>query len=99
MSFILYTWFLNDVNLQNGEAFNCLEGTYKYIVHQIKNVGSSLGQVLGHYDIGISCFSAKHAALRDNSKNWLARIQDVSDWSDMSTRGLWFQLANTIKLN
>ena len=38
------------------------------------------------YAIGICCFSAKHAALR------LARNQNnVSEWSDMSTRGLLFQ--------
>ena len=48
------------------------------------------------YKIGICCFSAKHAALRRKSKDWLARNQDnVSEWSDMSTRRLFFQLANT----
>ena len=45
------------------------------------------------YEIGICCFSAKHAALRRKSKDWLARNQNnVSEWSDMSsTRGLLFQ--------
>ena len=39
------------------------------------------------YEIGICCFSAKHAALRRKSKDWLARNQNnVSQWSDMSTR-------------
>ena len=48
------------------------------------------------YKIGICCFSAKHAALRRKSKDWLARNQDkVSEWSDMSTRRLFFQLAST----
>ena len=38
------------------------------------------------YKIGICCFSAKHAALRRKSKDWLARNQDnVSKWSDTST--------------
>jgi hypothetical protein len=42
--------------------------------------------------IGICCFSAKYTALRRKSKNWLARNQNnVSEWSDMSTRGLLFQ--------
>jgi hypothetical protein len=42
--------------------------------------------------IGICLFSAKHAALREKSKNWLDRNQDnVSEWSDMSIRGLLFQ--------
>ena len=44
------------------------------------------------YKIGICCFSAKHAALRRKSKDWLARNQDnVSEWGDMSIRGLLFQ--------
>jgi hypothetical protein len=38
------------------------------------------------------CFSAKHAALRSKSKDWLARNQgNVSEWSDMSICGLLFQ--------
>jgi hypothetical protein len=42
------------------------------------------------YEIGICCFSAKHAELR--CKNWLARNQNnVSEWSYMSTHGLLFQ--------
>jgi hypothetical protein len=42
--------------------------------------------------ISICCFSAKHAALRRKSKDWLARNQnDVSKWSDMSSGGLLFQ--------
>jgi len=45
-----------------------------------------------YYKIGICCFSAKHAALRRKSKDWLAWNQDnVSEWSDMSTHGLLFQ--------
>jgi hypothetical protein len=44
------------------------------------------------YKIGICCFSAKHAALSRKSKDWLARNHNnVSEGSDMSTRGLLFQ--------
>jgi len=44
------------------------------------------------YKIGICCFSTKHAALRRKSKDWLAQTQNnVSEWSDMSTRGQLFQ--------
>jgi hypothetical protein len=44
------------------------------------------------YEIGICCFSAKHAASRSKSKDWLARNHDnVSEWCDMSTCGLLFQ--------
>ena len=51
------------------------------------------------YKIGICCFSAKHAALQRKSKDWLARNQNnVSEWSDISTRGLLFQWASTIQI-
>jgi len=44
------------------------------------------------YKIGICCFSAKHAALSRKSKDGSARNQNnVSEWSNMSTRGLLFQ--------
>ena len=44
------------------------------------------------YKIGMCCFSAKHAALRRKSKDWLARnLNNVPEWRDMSTRGMLFQ--------
>jgi hypothetical protein len=44
------------------------------------------------YKIGICCLSAKHAALRRKSKDWLARNQDnVSKWGDISILGLLLQ--------
>ena len=44
------------------------------------------------YEIGICCFSTKHTALRRKSKDWLAQTQNnVSKWSDISTRALLFQ--------
>ena len=44
------------------------------------------------YEISICCFSAKLAALRRKSKDGLTWIQNnVSEWSDMSTRGLLLQ--------
>jgi hypothetical protein len=37
------------------------------------------------YEIGICCFSAKHAALRRKSKDWLVWNQDnMFEWADMS---------------
>ena len=49
--------------------------------------------------IGICCFSAKHATLRRKSKYLLARTQDnVSEWGDMSIRGLLFQRTSTIQI-
>ena len=36
------------------------------------------------YKNGICCFSAKHAALRRKSKDWLAQNQDnVCEWGNM----------------
>ena len=44
------------------------------------------------YEIGICCFSTKHAALRRKSKDWLTRNQDnVSEWGEISIHGLLFQ--------
>jgi hypothetical protein len=51
------------------------------------------------YKICTFWFSAKHAALRRKSKDWLAWNQDnVSEWSNMSICGLLFQWASTIKI-
>jgi hypothetical protein len=51
------------------------------------------------YKIGICCFSAKHTTLRRKSKNWFVQNpNNVSKWSDMSSRGLLFQWASTIKI-
>jgi hypothetical protein len=51
------------------------------------------------YKIGMCCFSAKQAALRRKSKDWLAWKQNnVSEWNDMSSCRLMFQWASTIKI-
>ena len=51
------------------------------------------------YILDICFFSAKHAALKRKSKDWLARNRNnVSKWSDMSTRGLLFQWASNVKI-
>jgi hypothetical protein len=51
------------------------------------------------YTIDICCFSTKHSALRSKSKDWLTQDQNnVSEWSDMSTRELLFQWAGTIQI-
>ena len=50
-------------------------------------------------EIGLCYYSAKHAALRSKSKDWLTRNQDnVSEWSDMSICGLIFQCTSTIQI-
>jgi hypothetical protein len=51
------------------------------------------------YEISICYFSAKHAALRRKSKDWLAQNQgNVSKWDDISIHGLLFQWGSTIKI-
>jgi hypothetical protein len=51
------------------------------------------------YNIGICCFSAKHTALRRKNEYRLARNRDnVSEWGDMSIRGLLFHRASAIKI-
>ena len=45
-----------------------------------------------HYKIGICLFSDKHTVPRRKKKDWLVRNQDnVSEWGNMSIRGLLFQ--------
>jgi outer membrane protease len=52
---------------------------------------SRLGQTKD-FTIGMCCFSAKQAAFRRKSKDWLAQNQNnVSEWSDMSSHGQLFQ--------
>ena len=48
------------------------------------------------YKIGMCCFSAKYAALRSKSKDWLDRNPSGND---MYTRELLFQCVSTIKKN
>ena len=51
-----------------------------------------------NYKIGICCFSTKHAALTNKSKDWLALNQNVvSERSDISTRGLLFHYKKPTK--
>jgi hypothetical protein len=51
-------------------------------VHHVSLAGCQIKD----YEIGICCFSAKYAALRRKSKDWLAQNQDnVSECADIST--------------
>jgi hypothetical protein len=78
--------------------FNCICGVMVSMLMVDRGFEPQLGQTK-EYKICICCFSAKHAALRRKSKDWLARNQNnVSEWSDMSTLGLLFQWASTINV-
>ena len=62
--------------------------------------GLEPGRVRAKTQISICCLSAKHVALWRKSKPWLAQNQgNVSEWSDMFTRGLLLQRAGIIKHN
>ena len=76
-------WFLNRISGVMGSVFasSLVDRGFEPRSDQTKD-----------YDIGMFCFSAKHAALRSKNKDWLAQNQNnVYGWSDMSTRGLLFQ--------
>jgi hypothetical protein len=79
---------------RNKEEHNRIGGVI-VSVHASSAVDRGFEPRLGQakdYKIGFYCFSAKHAALRRKSKDWWARNQNnVSEWSDMYTRGLLFQ--------
>jgi len=61
------------------------------MVNMIASSMVDLGQTKDNI-IGSCCFSAEHVSLRRKSKDWLARNQNnVSELSNMSTRGLLFQ--------
>ena len=85
-----------------------MDKVYKVLFSSSNRIGGVMASVLAlsvedrgfdprsgqtkHYKIGICCFSGKHAALRRQSKDWLAwNRNNVFEWSDMSTRGLLFQ--------
>jgi predicted LPLAT superfamily acyltransferase len=55
--------------------------------------------MINYHCLFIIFYPLTTTALRNKSKDWLARNQNnVSEWSDMSTRGLLFQWASTIKI-
>ena len=52
------------------------------------------------YTICVCCFFAKPAAIRRKSNDWLARNQNnMSEWNNISTRGLLFEWTSTIQIN
>ena len=80
---ILYSEIISKANRIGGVMVSVLASSV--VDHGFK---PHSGQT-NYYKIGICCFSAKHAAIRRKSKYWLVQNQDnVSEWSDMSTRGL-----------
>ena len=92
-NYIHKTWTSTNGNLIGGVMVSVLASSA--IEH---DVDPRSGQTVD-CTIGKSCFSATHAAFRRKSKDWLARNKNnVSEWSDMSTRWLLFQWASTLKI-
>ena len=80
-------------NEQPPFTSNCLNRIDGVMVSMLPSSAVDLGfEPDQDYKNGICCFSAKYAALRSKSKDWLARNQNnVSEWSNMPIRGLLFQ--------
>jgi len=85
--------------IENIEEENVRYENKEFFIMFSKSISMPWSGQTKDYKIGICCFSAKHEALRRKSKDWLAQNQDnVSEWGDMSIRGLLFQWASTIKI-
>jgi len=77
--------------LKTGNGFRCCPPSGAPLANFVKKNKD--------YKIGICCLSAKHTALRGKRKDWLVRNQNnVSEWGDMSIRGLLFQWAISINI-
>ena len=95
---ILLKGFRGDHTIMHNVA-NSQKSHNSYKLCQLTMVTQHAQLHAKDYKIGICCFSAKYAALRRKSKDWLGRNQNnVSKWSDMSICGLLFQWAIAIKI-
>ena len=84
-----------DINIGNSYTKRNRIGGVMVNVFASRKVDCGFESLSGQtkdYIIDMCCFSAIYATLMSKIKDWLARNQNnVSDWSDMSTRGLLFQ--------
>jgi hypothetical protein len=74
---LFYLWFLLYEPFTLSLYRTCMNGINGVMVIVIAS--SAFGHRSGQtkdYEIGICCFSAKHAPLRKKSKDWLARNQN-----------------------
>jgi hypothetical protein len=102
---LFYLWFLLYEPFTISLYRTCMNGIGSVMVIVIASsvvdggFDHRSGQTKDH-EIGMCCFSAKHAALRKKSKYWFVRNQNnVSEWTDMSTHWLLVQWTSTIKSN
>ena len=79
--------FINKLNRISGVMVRVLASS---VVHVDPGFEPRSGKTKDS-NICICCFSAKPAALRRKSKDWIARNQNnMSEWGDMSICGLLF---------
>ena len=74
LNFIIWEFFITSLNCIGGVMVSVLTSSAVY-----RGFEPRLGQTKD-YKIGICCFSAKHAALKRKSKDWLARNQSNVSW-------------------
>jgi hypothetical protein len=90
--FLSWSWF--QILRQNISLFlNHIGGIMVTVLASsaVDRVFESRSGQTKYYKIGIFCFSEKHGALKRKNKDWLTRNQDnMSEWGDMSIRGLLF---------
>ena len=87
-----WTQFFKHYSKLDGNEYVDHVVTFIYLFHcQRARLESQSGKIKD-YTIGISYFSAKHAAIRRKKKDWLTRNQDnVSEWDNMYIRGILLQ--------
>ena len=99
---LIFSSNLCSCQLYDNTSFHCINNSHNKISIGENGIGGVMVSMLASsvvycgveplLDQTICCFSAKHTALRSKSKDWLARNQNnVSEWRDLSTRGLLFQ--------
>jgi hypothetical protein len=82
----MFVLFLSDINRIGGVMVSVLASS-----SVDRGFKPRSGQTKDH-KIGMCCFSAKHAALKIKSKDWLAQNQNnLPEWSDMSIHRVLFQ--------
>ena len=86
MTFIFVNIYAQRIKLRHNKS-----GTQNEAID--RGFESQSGQAKDN-KIGMCCFSAKNATLRRKSKDCLDRKQEnVSEWGDMSIRGLFVSLS------
>ena len=108
LSFVAYLTVVHvhvEYQLQDGYSFYVTKANTSNLVNRILGIKINVlvsgavdhgfelrSRQFKDYEIGICCFSAKNAALRKRSNEWLTCIQDnMSKWCDMSILGLLFR--------